>query len=514
MRAQRMLLVIALAGCPGGSGALGDRCGDTGDCSSELQCLASSCVPRCQRGPDCGDGYTCDGDGMCRVSTGQAGAACASETACAPGLSCQLDDPSTPGTGALSAACTSPNAGAPPSAACDVDADCRNGTCALQHCVDLCADTRDCPLDMSCQTIPRLRDISTVSGRFTGCLPTSGTLQWQIPLSAPAALVALPVPSGATSVSVVFSNGDQTQLVGATSVVAPDTTTQQSCPGASCAPLDALPTDLFYANPIRHAPQLGESVLAIPSSPDAPIQSGVYMLGVSSLHANGSAGSAIPTLTVVAKMDASSTLDLHFHILDLSDHPCAAELGTTTLTAATAPELTSFKSDYLGEIKSIISHGGIALGDVTYDDISNHPDLDGLDVKDAGSLLRLGSYRSGINVFLVRTLSPVGLEAFGPNPGPAGLANTSESGIVIGMDTLCYRSWTQLARLTAHELARYMGLYNNVEADFDEMSNPSPRDPINDSDTTNANLMFYSEFGGVELSEGQREILAKSAVLR
>ena len=79
---------------------------------------------------------------------------------------------------------------------------------------------------------------------------------------------------------------------------------------------------------------------------------------------------------------------------------------------------------------------------------------------------------------------------------------------MIGLDTLCYRSWTQVARLAAHEIARFMGLYNNVEID------PTQLDPIADSDTSSENLMFYSELGGTDLSPGQRDILSRSAVLR
>ena len=111
-------------------------------------------------------------------------------------------------------------------------------------------------------------------------------------------------------------------------------------------------------------------------------------------------------------------------------------------------------------------------------------------------------------MFFVRTLSPIGLQAVGPNPGPAGLAGTRRSGIVIGVDTLCYRTWRQLARLTAYEIARYMGLYNNVGID------PAHIDPIADTDSTSTNLMFYSELGGTVLSEGQKQILRRSAVLR
>ncbi|HEY7626278.1 MAG TPA: phosphoenolpyruvate carboxykinase (GTP), partial [Ilumatobacteraceae bacterium] len=48
-------------------------------------------------------------------------------------------------------------------------------------------------------------------------------------------------------------------------------------------------------------------------------------------------------------------------------------------------------------------------------------DVDGLDIADADKLLALGHHDQGVNIFFVRTLSPVGLQAFGPNPGPAGL---------------------------------------------------------------------------------------------
>ena len=95
-------------------------------------------------------------------------------------------------------------------------------------------------------------------------------------------------------------------------------------------------------------------------------------------------------------------------------------------------------------------------------------------------------------------------------PTRDGSRTDAGSGIVIGVDTLCYRSWQDLARLTAHEVARYMGLYDNVEID------PTHTDPIHDNDAQDpsTNLMFYSELGGYSLSPGQRDILTRSPVLR
>jgi hypothetical protein len=257
-------------------------------------------------------------------------------------------------------------------------------------------------------------------------------------------------------------------------------------------------------------------VLSMPSTPTTPLEPGVYTLRVRSLRpgfdemGNPINGTATPTMTAVVKLDASVILDLHFYFLNLDDHPCAQSFGGK-LDATVAQSAEFFQSTFVTQLRTIFAQGGIALGSTTYEDLRDHPDLDGLDVANLASLSALGTHATGINVFFVRTLSPVGLQAIGPNPGPAGLAGTRQSGIVLGVDTLCYRSWTQLARIMSHELSLYMGLYNNVEVDA------SHRDliPDNDSDADpSRNLMFYSELGGTELSEGQRYILSRSPVLR
>jgi hypothetical protein len=214
----------------------------------------------------------------------------------------------------------------------------------------------------------------------------------------------------------------------------------------------------------------------------------------------------VPRATAVAKLDSSALLDLHFYFLDLDQHPCGSAFGDT-LDAQSAQSAAFFQDDFLGMLRTVFAQGGVSLGTMSYEDLRDHPELDGLDVADAASLLALGAHDGGINVFFVRTLRPVGLQAFGPNPGPAGIAGTHASGVIVGVDTLCYRSWTQLARLTAHELARYMGLFDNIELD-------GHTDPIADSDTSSTNLMFYSELGGTGLSDGQRQILSRSPVLR
>ena len=476
--------------------------------------MTSRCVPRCDRAPECGDGYACDDHGLCQRATGQKGDTCLSEVDCEPGLSCQIDGATVNKENRLVASCTDQSPMHSAGATCTDDGDCRNGTCALGRCIDLCRDTRDCGADTSCLDVPR---VDSNGKLFAGCMPSQGTITFSIPMTSASSEILLPVPTVARSVSLVMSVDDPGQKVGATSVLSPGGSRIYTLPCSppvslsdpSCTPTDTL--DQYYANKLRHTPEFQQSVLLIPPAPTFPLEAGAYQIRVSSFRANGAPGTAVPKLTAVVQLESSMVLDLHFFFLDLDDHPCVVMPNNTRLDASSAQSTLAFQ-DYLSQMTSVFGGGGLTRGMVTYDDIKDHPEVDGLDVADAGTLLALGKYATGINVFFVRSLSPIGIQAWGPNPGPAGLGGTPQSGIVIGLDTLCYRSWTALARLTVHEVARYMGLYHNVETETAQ--HPTWRDPINDSDDSHTNLMYFSENGGVELSAGQRAQLARSGVLR
>jgi hypothetical protein len=516
-----LILLVTLAGCPGGDGALGDTCRGNGDCDGTLQCLNSRCVARCGRAPDCGDGYSCDERGLCQLATDDVGEPCSSEVDCAPGLACQIDGAAVDGNSHLLASCTAQYSARPAGSDCSADSDCRNGTCALGRCVDLCRETRDCGAGTACVDIPR---VAAGGALFAGCLPSEGTLTWSIPVTTPSAEVLLPVPSIARSVELVMSIDDPTQKVGAKSVLSPmgariyTVPCSPLSPTEPCSPTAAL--DQYFGsqdatlegrNKLRHLPATNQSVLLIPSGSAVPIETGDYVVRVSSFRPNGTDGSAVPRVTAVIQLSTGVTLDLHFFFLDLSDHPCIALDNNAQLTASSAASSAVFQG-YLDQLHALFARAGLALGPPTFEDIVDRPELDGLDVANAGALLALGKYATGINVFFVRSLAPIGLQAFGPNPGPAGLAGTPESGIVIGVDTLCYRDWTALARLTAYESARYMGLYHNVE--LDTALHPTWRDPISDSPDTSDNLMYFSERGGSEITAGQSAVLSQSAVLR
>lgn len=493
-----VVLAVTLGGCSGGAD-LGEACLRHSDCDGQLQCVQHTCAQLCQRAPDCGDGYACDDRGFCVLATGLRGDACASEVDCATGLSCQIkvDD-----GWRLLKRCGDQLAGAPAGAACAADGDCRNGTCALGRCVDLCRATRDCAAGTSCMQIPH---VQTAGSTFGGCLVTNGVVSWPLPASERA---LLPVPSGATHAGLVLTTAAP-RTTAAVRVTSPSESrpVYQLCPRDwDFACTDADQRAQYYVNRLRHRREAGLSVLAIPSTTSAALETGIYGVELRSFHVDGSKGPP-PTVTAVVRLGAPLLLDLHFHFLDLADHPCEAAFGAAKLDRAAAQAEAFFQRDFLETLRSIFKESGsIALGEITYDDVAR-PDLDGLEVASAGALLQLGKHAQGVNVFFVRNLSPAGIQAFGPNPGPAGLGGTARSGIAVGVDTLCYRSWQQLARLTAHEIAHYMGLYQNVEIG-------GQQDGIGDSDASTHNLMFYSELGGTTLSAGQREILRRSPVLR
>ncbi|HET7505011.1 MAG TPA: hypothetical protein VFK02_28500 [Kofleriaceae bacterium] len=517
-------MLLALAGCPGGNGGYGDMCGGNADCGDKLQCLNSRCVDRCLRAPDCGDGYACD-NGLCKLAEGQMGDDCLGETDCAPGLACQIDSPVVEMGEILHSSCAAENFTRPTGYECSEDADCRNGTCALGHCLDLCHGTTDCARGTMCVSrIPSV--VSPLSlATFAGCLPEDGLVTWQIPVVSPTAQILLPVPLDTASAALVMRVDDDSQKVGATAVISPSGARLYSVPCSpnqvSDPPCDEVASnDMYFASTVRHRPAFGQSVLSMPSGVAPPaLTTGVYRVDVSSFRADDSPGSAIPRVNAVIQLNAGSViLELHFFFLDLSQHPCTAMLDEPDLDADSAVHGGTFVASYVDELTKLFVPLALDAHAITFEDIKDHPELDGLDLADVGSLLRLGKYPTGINVFFVRSLSPMGVQAYSPNPGPAGLAGTRQSGIVIALDTLCYRSWPALARLTAHHIARYMGLYHNVEPQT--ALHPGWHDLIeddNDGDPT-TNLMYFSEGGhgsaGMTLSNDQREVLTRSPVLR
>ena len=493
------VFACSLLGC--NAAGLGDSCESHSDCKSGLQCFTGVCTQQCESHFACGDGHVCD-SGECTEVVSAIGDACERELDCGIGQACQLDSADVDGDGVLGASCAADTVGKGTAVACGSDADCRNGTCALGHCTQLCQVGTDCPsvgaAALGCFSVPR---IQAGGAEFKGCLQSTGVLVHEFSaaeLSGDFAQeIDIAIPSHAHSFALVTSVGNG-QWVGADSVVSPSGRVLYSTPDSP---------EAYVANPIRHEPAQSVSTLLVPNNPAVDLETGVYRAtvasfldGINFLARNGSVryGTEAPRVKVFYKLSDSAVLDLHFHFADLADHPCG---GAMTVGNAAAAEVdTDFQQNYLPALKRIFEDADINIGAITYRDTAR-PELDSIDSSKLPTLLAQGSGETGLNIFFVRNIDPVGVQALaGGNPSPPPFPGGTASGIVIGADTLCYRSWGTVARITAHAMGQSMGLYLNRGPTGEE-------DPIVDSADDEENLMFFGDFGGTELSPGQRQVL-------
>ncbi len=489
-----LLASVALAACSSGGREIGEHCAIVADCHDDLQCVDHKCVPRCRHHVDCGDGRRCD-DGTCTPVESLIGGACESELECGPGQTCRL----APALSTPPGTCQAQTQAAIPGDACDLDGDCRAGACALGRCVELCSIDDDCARGWSCAGIPRLTaDATAFLGHFEACLPNSGSIVFELPLDPRVREpeLKIPVPANAVSMVVVTSVEEPSQLIGATRLQSPSGRTLYELPQSRAD---------YYDNLVRHEPLPGASVIKVPSSSETRLEPGAYTLRLAVFRLGVGLPSTRRHVYVIEKLGPGATLDLHFHFGDLTEHPCQGAIGAS-LDATSAKQLAGFQDEFLAELRLIFNLANVAIGAVTYQDVSGHPELDSVDADTAGRLFELSTARSGVSIFFVRSIAPAGLQLItGGTPG-APLPGTRGSGVALAIDSLCYRDWRHFARQTAHGVARHLGLFRNKEPDGGE-------DPIADSPPYTDNLMHYSEFGGTSLSIGQREILRTSPVL-
>lgn len=487
------LLTIGSA-CDGGRSA-GSVCEEHSDCEDSLQCLASVCVSRCTENTHCGDGYECSSSGSCDQVLSELGDSCTSEWQCGLNQSCQLNDLAD-SDGRLGGICLPQGQGFNVGAECSEDQDCRSDLCAIGRCSLLCTVSGDCPNGTACTDLPRttLQD----SAIFRGCLQNFGVLKHTIQTSGPKERLMIPVPASARSFAMVSTADDDIHTIGAVRVESP----------TGILLHDGVSTVEERENDaIRYFRNRRVSTLMVPNRDTLELETGFYQVDVEASLGQLGIGTITPEVTVFYKLDDRRNLDLHFYFLDLEDHPCRGNFGGDTLSSAEAPLSSNFQNEYLKSIKRILGGGEIDIGQINYTDIQR-ADLDGIVDGDLDNLFRLAQNESGIAIFFVRSLSPDGVQAqVGGVPGPPRMPGTAKSGIAISADTLCYRSWQDLARVTSHTIAGQMGLWNNRDPQ-------GVKDPISDSDTMPANLMFFGERGGEELSPGQTRVLGLYPGLR
>jgi len=425
------------------------------------------------------------------------GDACGSEWDCGPGQGCVLDPNDGNNDNHLEATCQLQGSGGNVGSECTLDSDCRNTLCTLGHCSQVCSVKEDCPQGTGCETIPRL--VNGSATLFEGCLQNTGVLATSVAMDAPSGSLLVPMPSSAKSLAMVTKVDDGSHLVGATRVVSPS---------GQLLFRESSSIEEFLSNAIRYSRSKQVSTLLVPNDNALSLETGMYQIDVEASLPPFGPGTAIPKVTLFYKFSESRILDLHFYFLDLTDHPCESSFDVPTLSAGTADESKNFQDIYRAEIKQIFSQANIVIGNVDYEDI-DRADLDGIvSTQDLNDLFRLAHNTEGLAIFLVRSLSPDGVQTLGTSiPGPPRTPGTASSGVAVSMDTLCYRSWETLARVTAHSMAAQMGLWDNRDPE-------GIVDPISDSDMSSENLMFFGEFGGTDISPGQSRVLGLYPGLR
>jgi len=491
--AVAIAVIAAVPGACGGDvgGDLGSPCEDHGDCQSNTQCLASVCTGLCESDGDCGGGYACTERGRCEASGAAAGVPCRREADCGPGLACGLQATDSDADGRLDGACTVELPGRPLGDTCADDRDCRSGLCALARCTVVCADDGDCAANHACVDVP---SVGSQGALYQSCLPAEGraTVSWS--LDGPSGAVVIPVPSHAVSLALTSAVADPAQVVGPTSVRAPngDVLYDRDRPTAG--------------NALRFEPSRGASTLLLPNTPALRLRTGLYRVDVASA-VRGGPGTAAPTVRVDYLLGrGGSRLDLNVHVVSLESHPCADQLGFASAAEAAAAE--ALRDQFLPEVERIFAAADIELGSVQFIELDVAAELAVLDATEIDDLLVAGGSDDAVDLFLVRGIRPAGLQAVGGGTRRAPrLANAPVSGVALSAETLCYRSWTETARVAAHAIARQLGLFRSIEPDGTE-------DLIGDSEADSNNLLYFGEYGGIELSAGQASVLRANPVLQ
>ncbi|MCK6530741.1 hypothetical protein L6R50_25340 [Myxococcota bacterium] len=187
------------------------------------------------------------------------------------------------------------------------------------------------------------------------------------------------------------------------------------------------------------------------------------------------------------------------------------------LTASQAQTSSSFGT-MLSNVESILSQASVALGDVSYRDVSTSSYSTVSSYDEFHDLLRETTDQGrALNlVFVSRFNSEFEgvLGVAGGIPGPAAFHGEGSSGVVIALSGT---DWGTLAVTTAHESAHYLGLFHPVETVagyYDPLPDTAECTyPCNGNGIT-GNLMWPVNYGGQALTSDQEWVLLRHPLVR
>jgi hypothetical protein len=349
----------------------------------------------------------------------------------------------------------------------------------------------------TCAGVPYIFSPRAVD-QFNGCMPSSGVLAVDLPVD-DEGLVHVSVPSNALSMTLTSDIGDPDMIVGMTRLVSPSGQLLWNKP---------MPTDpIFIEQPVRYAPSTEISSFMLPSSTAAPLEAGVYRVNVAAWQKNTLQTRLTPRVRAIYRLGFEGrTLDVNFHFMNLAEHAC---VGSKPLNASRASEKASmFQSETLPAWRATFQQAGISLGTLSYDDETGKDDLDSVRPDELGALFDLSDRtRPGLDVYVVRSLYPLGvLAATGGSPGPLE-KGTAHSGIVVSADALCLLGYDDFGRLLAHAAARYLGLFESVDVN-------GRKDLLTSTGEGSSNVVYFRLGQGAQITEEQGNILRRSPVLR
>jgi len=456
--------------------------------------------PECRTRRDCADGFTCVA-GDCVMVSSTVGDPCDREADCGPGQTCATTGFDGDGDGepdTLSPTCQPSAELIPAGAACASNDECASSACSFGRCIELCMQDDDCRRGgAACVEVPYMFSPRAID-EYKGCMPAAGVLAVDLPTDDDG-LVHVPVPGNALSLTLVTDIGDPNMMVGMTRLVSPSGTLLWNKPGAT--------DPIGIEQPVRYAPGTETSSFMLPSSSEAQLEPGVYRVNVAAWQRNQLLARLQPRVRAIYRLGVEGkTLDINFHFMNLVDHAC---VGSKPLDATRAAEKTSqWQTEVLPSWRTAFSQAGLALGTISYVDEKGRPDLDAVRPDELGALFELGDRnRPGLDVYVVRSLYPLGvLAASGGAPGPLE-KGTAHSGIVVSADALCVLGHDDFGRLIAHAAARYLGLFETVDVN-------GRHDPLTSTSDSANNLVYFRLGASSQLTDEQADILRKSPVLR
>lgn len=231
----------------------------------------------------------------------------------------------------------------------------------------------------------------------------------------------------------------------------------------------------------------------IPESPDLDIAAGNYTIRVF-VSADSPTTISCSALYRIQEPTAGQMVDMHFVFVGVD-----GEVPDLNGTAAVDNALLN---ETLTRVGQLWAGFGLSVGTVTYEDfagdVETYNSVDG--AKEFGDLLRTNtSDERQVTIFMVSAITDddgatILGQAAGP-PGAPATGGTSKSGAVVTVGYLADGDTDTEARIIAHEVAHFMGLFHPTEKDG------SGHDPLSDTpecttDTDGNGVYSTNECGG------------------